>query len=209
MKKGGAPSFFIFMIHFCAQSYRLDDFCDPNLFIHDFFFDSRNLITRFYGADVEGSYPAYSFAQDVDLIFHPRELVNGYRFDVMAKYIYAQHREWNVESSWAYDLYSEHLHVMNNYHEDIPKKNCIKDFIIAFDATLDSIKQKGFVGAQSCVAINKGKINCNGNHRIAACLLYDKDVVCRYHPGNGLRAASSEFFKHFVLHVEGGLKREY
>ena len=42
----------------------------------------------------------------------PSRLLSHKRFDIMAKFIYAKHRELCIDSNWAKSLYDEHIRVL-------------------------------------------------------------------------------------------------
>ncbi|GHH98046.1 hypothetical protein [Neobacillus kokaensis] len=107
----------------------------------------------------------------------PYTLLNHYRFDVPAKYIYAKFRELGLESSWGERLYDEHIRVFNGYHErDDSGKKGIDAFKNAFDSTLDSIKAIGFDEQKSIIPIGTNNGLIDGSHRLAASLLYGKKI---------------------------------
>ncbi len=136
------------------------------------------------------------------------DLVNKFRLDIMAKYIYAKHREMNVKSDWGLRVYSEHLHVWNNYYEaSNPAKNSLSAYLRAFHKTLDSVKAQGFSATTSLVPLGLRSID-DGAHRVTACLLYNKDVLCKQtdNPGHD---ASSHFFRNKRDYVPTGLAEKY
>ena len=134
--------------------------------------------------------PAYPSA------YHPLDLIVPERGDIMAKYIYARHREMRVESDWALDLYASHLRVWNGFFESDPLKENLADFIRDFHALLNSIKAQGFNPAHSVLPINPYGEICNGGHRVASCLLYNHDLFCREDECEGVRAFwTLEYFR--------------
>lgn len=104
------------------------------------------------------------------------------RADLMAKYIYAKQREWNVNCDFGLNVYYHHLRVWNHFWELDPPKQCFDDFRIAFDNTLDSIKNEGFKSSLGAIPIGSNGILCNGAHRLTACLLYKKNVFVEQKP---------------------------
>jgi hypothetical protein len=103
-------------------------------------------------------------------------LVVPERADLMAKYLYAKHREWGVSDIFAVHLYYEHLRVWNGFWERNPPKRTFEDFLHGFDCLLDSVKEEAFVPSRSLVLLDReGRIR-DGAHRVAACLLYDRPV---------------------------------
>ena len=57
----------------------------------------------------------------------PYALIHPGRFDVMAKYIYANFREKKVASDFGLCLYREHLCIMNDFIEEDGRKNNFHD----------------------------------------------------------------------------------
>jgi hypothetical protein len=155
-------------------------------------------------------FPIYSDLQEnKDMRFNPIDLVSAWRFDIMAKYIYAKHRELGVKNDWAKKIYSEHLHVWGNYKESWPKKDGLEEYLNAFHAILSSIKNEGFSTKYSVVPIDSRKLISNGGHRVAASLLYGKEVVCKYYSQWQAPIATAEFFRKNQKHVKGGLPEKY
>lgn len=154
--------------------------------------------------------------------YDPIDLINGIRFDVMAKYIYAKHREQDVESNWALRLYDEHLHVWNNRKERCPEdifhyhcakkyfaKNGIESYIVTFHELLDSIKNEGQVSEKSVVPIGKDLALIDGAHRVAACLLYDKKVICEFYSDRNGYDGTAEMLRNKKDFVKSGLSEKY
>jgi hypothetical protein len=118
---------------------------------------------------------------------HPIDLVVPERGDIMAKYIYARHREMQVDSNWALDLYASHLRVWNGFYEGNPYRDNLADFIRDFHTLLNSIKEEGFDPNRSVLSLNSHGEICNGSHRVASCLLYNRDLVCIPSDCDGIR----------------------
>jgi len=136
---------------------------------------------------------------------HPDDLLNPHRFDLVAKYIYARHRELKIDSSWALQLYLEHLKVFNGFSEpDGSGKTGAEAFLRKFHETLDSIYKTGFDVETSLIPIGRDSIILDGSHRVAACLLYNRQIV-------GLVCDvpafvyDYQFFKNYTKHVKSGL----
>ena len=105
----------------------------------------------------------------------PKWLLNE-RFDIMAKYIYAWFRDRDINSNWGSDLYSEHIRVFNGFYEVDTGKSGREAFFSAFHDTLDSVKNSGFDQEKSVIPIDSDFVAIDGGHRLAACLLYDRNV---------------------------------
>jgi len=126
------------------------------------------------------------------------KLLNHNRFDVAAKHLYARHRENNYDTLFGKDVYENHLGVWNNFNElDNPNKDCYEDFEYEFDRILDSIKETGFDSSLGTLPITEHMSLLNGGHRLAASILYDKEVECHIAEslGEGQLDCSSHYFR--------------
>lgn len=112
----------------------------------------------------------------------PQALICSERADVMAKYIYAKLREWEVNSHFGLAIYFRHIQVFNNFYEYDPPKSNFEDFLYAFHDLLDSIKSEGYKNGFSGIPIGINGIPGNGGHRMAACLLYNQPLITEQMP---------------------------
>lgn len=104
-------------------------------------------------------------------------LMDSSRFDILAKYIYAKFYKLNVASDWGLRLYSEHLRLLNGYHEPDGSGKCGESaFVAEFHNVLASIKERGFDRDTSIVPIVNGEDVVDGGHRLAACAVYNSPV---------------------------------
>jgi hypothetical protein len=124
------------------------------------------------------------------------------RYDIVIKYLYARSIEDNINTDLFREIYSEHLRVWNNFFESQPRKNSFDDYNDAFLKMLNDIKLDNFDWSKSPIPINNYNYPLNGAHRIAACLLYDKDVNCKIIKKN-CEIWNRDFF------IKRGLKKEY
>jgi|2_EtaG_2_1085320.scaffolds.fasta_scaffold00945_12 hypothetical protein len=126
------------------------------------------------------------------------QLLNYNRFDIAAKHLYARYRENNYDTSFGKDVYKNHLGVWNNFNEiDNPNKNCYEDFECEFHNILDSIKEKGFDSSLETLPVTNTMCLLNGSHRVAASILYDKEVECHITESleEGQLECSSHYFR--------------
>lgn len=100
-----------------------------------------------------------------------KQLLTPSRFDIAAKYLYAEHYYNKLESSWPKRVYLEHAKSINNFQETWPEKHSADDFIESFHSLIDSITINGFNPSSFIPVDQLGNI-CNGAHRTAACLLF-------------------------------------
>jgi len=146
------------------------------------------------------------FPQGRELLFPARRLLTPYRFDIPAKFLYAKHREKKVQSRFAVELYAEHLRVWNGLRELDPPKEGIEAYLESFHRILDATRTEGFDARTSTVPVGRSLSPINGSHRIAACLLYGKEVSCRV-MDEGLETHNYNYlyFRNREAHVPKGL----
>lgn len=143
-----------------------------------------------------------------DIVMSPLELVVWWRFDLMAKYIYALHYMKGVESRWGYNLYAAHQLVWSNAVEWDGSRVSIQEYLTDFHEVIASIKKYGFNPKKSRIRIDRRKFPCEGSHRIVAALLCNEPVVCYYDNNpyrNGAVQSTATFFKEYDRYVSGGL----
>lgn len=133
----------------------------------------------------------------------PIELLKKNRFDVLAKYLYGKYRTY--DTSFATDLYKEHLRVWNNFNElDNNDKNSFADFSVVFDELIDDIRLNGFDITKGTVPVTNNMELLNGSHRLAACILSNCDVG--YHiaesENEGQFDCSSFYFQNKGLNIK-------
>ena len=106
------------------------------------------------------------------------QLLTPYRFDVMAKYIYAESRVKGIHSEWAEKIYKDHIQIWNGFYEKEPLKTCFEDFKNAFDKLIDEMGEQGFNPDYGLLPIAPNGSPLNGAHRLAASLVHKLDVQC-------------------------------
>ncbi|MCT7990002.1 hypothetical protein [Laspinema olomoucense] len=117
------------------------------------------------------------YPENIVAILDPKELINAWRFDGMAKYIYAKYREFGIESDWALRLYCDNVRALNGYQEpDGSGKEGKTAFVEAFNRVLDSIKESGFDTEKFLVPMVNDFL-VDGGHRTVACILYNCDIA--------------------------------
>ena len=137
----------------------------------------------------------------------PLPFVTPQRFDLMAKYIYAQTREDGVKSSWPLEVFTQHHKVWGDFTEwNQPEKRGAEKFITVFHEILDSIKLKGFDPVQA-LPVN-GNFIFDGGHRITACLVYQKPVYVQERKCPAFNWGAS-YFKNKKNIVPEGLDKKY
>ncbi len=133
------------------------------------------------------------------------QLLTPYRFDLIPKILYAAYREANLNTSFALDLYKEHLRVWNGFKEyDNPEKNTFEKFKKCFDTLLDSMKDIGFDKKYAVPTTPEGYL-LNGAHRTAAAYVTNTTLrtTKTTDPKAGQVDCGSQFFKSL------GLEKKY
>jgi len=140
----------------------------------------------------------------------PTAFLHSSRFDILGKYIYAKFLDQNIDSNFGLDLYAAHLKVWNNYTYG-DGKDGLDMYIDTFKQILASVKENGFDPQQSVVPVNpKGFKLMNGGHRVAASLLYNKEVSYRYGSSvEGQTDVCYEYFKNKKDFVKEGLAEKW
>jgi GR25 family glycosyltransferase involved in LPS biosynthesis len=100
----------------------------------------------------------------------PKELLHASRFDVIAKYIYAKYYLNSYATSWAEDLYKDHIGKWNSFYEGSPLKIGYQQFRDEFYELIESLKANGYASNADPVPINNQGTILNGSHRVGACL---------------------------------------
>lgn len=88
----------------------------------------------------------------------PDDLVVHTRFDLMAKYLYADALEKGYKTDYYLELYKQNLEVWNGFKEKLnPEKNTFEKFLTEFHDELASIKKHGYLpGAEPVPVMIKG-----------------------------------------------------
>jgi len=137
------------------------------------------------------------------------DLMNGNRFDIAAKTLYARNKIRNINTPFCKDLYLQHLKVWNNFEEIKPAKKGAETFLNSFDSILDSINTKGFDKEESKIPVLMGT-PINGAHRVASCIVLDQ-VPETYEAdiSEGQYLCNYEYFKNKTNFVSTGLEEKY
>lgn len=168
--------------------------------------------SRFVDERIHSFNPIHSLPEFIDLMRDPRTLISWWRFDLVAKYIYADHYIKGVQDVWARDLYAQHLRVWGGLQEWDGSRSSLDDYLNAFHATLDSIGANGFNASISRIRVDNRGFPCEGAHRIIAALTHHKPVTCYYDPNKYLNSAcqaTSIFFSDYTQYVQTGLDPVY
>jgi len=147
----------------------------------------------------------------------PSNFVTPDRFDLMAKYIYAQAIDLQLDTLWPKELYTNHIKHWCNYFsaipaEDLPnylcaypyvEKKCADDWLRDFNELILSIKTSGFQPLKSIVPYNVNtNVLMDGGHRVAAALYYNTPVFSRKFNKGGEAITAQQF-------LSNGMPRKY
>ena len=103
------------------------------------------------------------------------QILNGKRFDLFAKYIYAKYYILRINTTWHIDLYKNHILVFNGAWENPGTKTNVEDFIESFNSLIDSVVKTGY-DMSNKIIVNKDNMLTSGAHRFISGLLLDINV---------------------------------
>jgi hypothetical protein len=124
--------------------------------------------------------------------FKAIDLLTPKRFDINAKLFYAKYKNYNSE--YPKKVYLNHIKSWNNFFEKSPRKTSPEDFVDSFNKLLLSIKEKGFTEPNKNYVPLKNNSPYNGAHRVAACILHNKEIYGKEDQSNGQYDCG---YKHF------------
>ncbi len=112
-----------------------------------------------------------------------KDLITPERFDLVAKYIFAEAYDTKRGQAWATELYAKHIEAFSggNYSEPgDEQKNTLDDFIRVFESVIESIRERGFREDISTVEVCQNVFGdyyiANGAHRVSAAAVLNKSV---------------------------------
>ena len=94
------------------------------------------------------------------------------RFDLMAKLLYIQNYDKQIDSNFYTELYKQHIDVFNKNWEHPGTKTNIIEFISEFNKLIESFKRNGF-NKNFAIEIGKNNIIINGSHRLMLSYYYN------------------------------------
>ena len=109
-----------------------------------------------------------------------RNLICANRFDLMAKWIYIDAREKNIDMAMARRVYKDNINSFSCgsfFEPGMDKKNSFQKYLNDFDAIIDDIREKGFDESLSLIPVGKGDRLFDGSHRVSAAAYFDKNVT--------------------------------
>ena len=127
------------------------------------------------------------------------------RLDILAKYYFAFCKIHNIMSTYAYDLYKEHIRAFSSgtfKEPGQPNKNSIQQYIDVFENMLNSFNNNEFESFESYIPFSKDLIPLDGAHRITCHILFNKEInVIKLQDILGYKS-DYEYFKKQFLKIE-------
>ena len=114
------------------------------------------------------------------------------RFDLMAKLLYIQNYDKQIDSNFYTELYKQHIDVFNKNWEHPGTKTNIIEFISEFNKLIESFKRNGF-NKNFAIEIGKNNIIINGSHRLMLSYYYNIKPNIDFKEKNGC-AYNYDFF---------------
>jgi len=103
------------------------------------------------------------------------DLLTPERFDLLAKYIYIQFKDLNIQSSFGEEIYLAHINAFNGFIEDDESHKIGKvAFLESFDNLIDSVKKDGI--NQDTIIPLSNNILLDGAHRTATAIYFNKSI---------------------------------
>ncbi|MBL9126637.1 MAG: FkbM family methyltransferase, partial [Verrucomicrobiales bacterium] len=108
----------------------------------------------------------------------PADLLSAARFDLPAQLLYARHRALGVHAEHAARVYEEHVRAFSkgSCREGDGIKSGLEDYVRAFDAVLDSVRERGLDPRVSLMPVDRHHVPIDGAHRAAAAIAFDSRV---------------------------------
>jgi hypothetical protein len=137
-----------------------------------------------------------AYSDGTSEIFSARELfLKSKRFDLIVKQEYARNFD-RRDTSFFCDLYLSHIRAFNNFFElSTPMKRTPEDYLQAFEQTLRSLKERGFVPSLGMIPIDEHFQLQDGAHRTAICALLEGQLVAARVPAPKIRDYDYRFFR--------------
>lgn len=114
--------------------------------------------------------------------FPARDLITPERFDLMAKYAYAEYLLEGRESAFAEELYTKHIEAFSGGSFKEPgneSKNSAEAYRKMFRELIDSIKTSGY-DSRYPVPVGTHRIIGDGAHRVAASAYLEREVAAEF-----------------------------
>lgn len=109
-----------------------------------------------------------------------RKLLCSNRIDLMAKWIYIDYKEKDMDMHDAIELYTSHIEAFSEglfFEPGTEEKNSIQKYLEDFDNLINEIKSNGFDETKSLIPVGKDNVLLDGSHRCAIAAYYDLSVT--------------------------------
>ena len=137
-------------------------------------------------------------------VVRARALISANRFDLMAKWIYIDARERNLDMEWATELYRDNINAFScgSYLEPgTDEKNSFQKYIEVFNDLIEEIKTDGFDEKKSLIPVGHNNILLDGAHRVTIAAYYDKNVTIIRFPELS-RQMDYKYFRKYLMSEE-------
>ena len=124
------------------------------------------------------------------------------RFDLPIKFLFLKFYDRDINSSFADDMYKEHLRLWNGFKEyDNPNKNSYDRFRDDFIKIFVDIESDNFDWNKSPIVLDNDGYLLNGAHRTASALYLDTKFKYKLPTGNrdGQKICNYDMFKRLGL----------
>lgn len=131
-----------------------------------------------------------------------RELITANRIDLMAKWIYIEAKDKELDMQDATELYIRHIEAFSGglfFEPGSKEKNSIEVFLKTFDNLIEDIRTNGFDENISLIPIGDNNVLLDGSHRCAVAAYYDLDITVIYFKGM-TRDMGCDYFKKWLLY---------
>lgn len=103
------------------------------------------------------------------------DLLTPERFDLLAKYIYIEFKDLNIQSKFGEELYLAHINAFNGFIENDESQKIGKGaFLESFDNLIDSVKKDGI--NQNTIIPLSNNILLDGAHRTTTAIYFKKYI---------------------------------
>tara|TARA_R100000152_G_C6781665_1_gene216723 strand:- start:4536 stop:5780 length:1245 start_codon:yes stop_codon:yes gene_type:complete len=127
------------------------------------------------------------------------------RFDLPIKFLFLKFYDKDINSSFADDMYKEHLRLWNGFNEyDNPNKNSYEKFRDDFIKIFVDIENNNFDWNKSPIVLDSENYLINGAHRTAAAMYLDTNYKFRRQTSiaDGQKICDYNLFSHLGLSEE-------
>ncbi len=109
-----------------------------------------------------------------------KELFHYNRFDLMAKWIYIDAKEKDIDLEWAIKIYHDNINAFSNgtfLEPGTESKNSFQKYLEDFDILIENIKKDGFDCKKSLIPVGQDNVLLDGAHRTAIAAYYNRNIT--------------------------------